>query len=267
MDPYTNPDQQSDTTLQAMITRLEERAKHSVFEGMIRDYIAEIPKDGPLVVLDFGCGTGVVIRALEPVLHPDSDLYGADISSRLLESAQALSEGTRIHWDKVEPQRLPYSSETFDVIIMHTLLSHVSNPEATLEEAARLLKPKGRLIVFDADHAGTTFGLPEYSRMRECDFRLTSAIASHPDICRQMPRYLQAGGFQLRSHRSHVLSECGRGDFWLSSVRGFARLIPALGILSEAEGEAWVKQMLEDHETGKFFAAGAFYTFHAEKAS
>jgi hypothetical protein len=50
-------------------------------------------------------------------------------------------------------------------------------------------------------------------------------------------------------------------------VRGFARLIPALGILSEAEGEAWVKQMLEAHEAGTFFAAGAFYTFHAERNS
>jgi len=152
------------------------------------------------------------------------------------------------------------------VIIMHTLLSHVPNPEATLKEAARVLKPAGRLIVFDADHAGTTFGLKEFSRMRECDFRLTSAIASHPDVCRQMPRYLKAGGFELLSHRSRVLSECGKGDFWLSSVRGFSRLIPALGILSEEEGEEWVKQMLEAHEAGTFFAAGTFYTFHAEKA-
>jgi SAM-dependent methyltransferase len=267
MDPYTNPDQQSHTTLAAMITRLEERAKHSVFEEMIRDYIAEIPKNEPLVVLDFGCGTGVVIRALEPILHPDSELHGADISTQLLEAARTLSGGTRIHWDKVEAHGLPYSSETFDVIIMHTLLSHVPNPEATLKEAARLLKPAGRLIVFDADHAGTTFGLKEFSRMRECDFRLTSAIASQPDICRQMPRYLKAAGFALRSHRSRVLSECGKGDFWLSSVRGFARLIPALGILPEVEGGEWVKQMLEAHETGTFFAAGTFYTFHAERAS
>ena len=266
MDPYTNPDQQSDTTLKAMITRLEERAKHSVFEGMIQDYIAEIPSDQPLVVLDFGCGTGVVIRALEPVLHPDCELHGADISTQLLQAARALSMGTRIHWDKVEPQGLPYSRDTFDVIIMHTLLSHVPDPEATLKEAARLLKPSGRLIVFDADHAGTTFGLKDFSKMRECDFRLTSAIASQPDICRQMPRHLKAAGFALRSHRSRVLSECGKGDFWLSSVRGFARLIPALGILSEAEEKEWVKQMLESHEAGTFFASGTFYTFHAERA-
>ena len=184
MDPYTNPDQQSDTTLKAMITRLEERAKHSVFEGMIQDYIAEIPSDQPLVVLDFGCGTGVVIRALEPVLHPDCELHGADISTQLLQAARALSMGTRIHWDKVEPQGLPYSRDTFDVIIMHTLLSHVPDPEATLKEAARLLKPSGRLIVFDADHAGTTFGLMDFSKMRECDFRLTSALASQPEVAR-----------------------------------------------------------------------------------
>ena len=58
-----------------------------------------------------------------------------------------------------------------------------------------------------------------------------------------------------------MLSECGRGDYWLSSVRGFARLIPALGILPPEEGEAWARQMLQSHEDGTFFASGTFYTF------
>ena len=95
--------------------------------------------------------------------------------------------------------------------------------------------------------------------------KLTSAIATHPDICRQLPRLLKAAGFRLQRHDSTLLSECGTGDFWLSSVRGFARLIPALGILPAAEGQAWVDHMLRSHADGTFFAAGAFYTFHAVK--
>jgi hypothetical protein len=121
------------------------------------------------------------------------------------------------------------------------------------------------LIVFDADHASTTYGLPEYGRMRTVDQTLAEAIATHPDICRQLPRLLKTAGFQLERHRSELFSECGRGDFWLSSVRGFARLIPALGILPEEEGRAWVEAMLGSHEEGTFFAAGSYYTFFASK--
>ena len=101
--------------------------------------------------------------------------------------------------------------------------------------------------------------------MLAVDQKLAEAIATHPDICRQLPRLLKKAGFQLDRHRSELFSECGRGDFWLSSVRGFARLIPALGILPEEEGRAWVEAMLASHEEGTFFAAGSYYTFFASK--
>jgi hypothetical protein len=39
MDPYNNPDQQSEATIQAMVTRLEERGQHPVFAGMIGAYV------------------------------------------------------------------------------------------------------------------------------------------------------------------------------------------------------------------------------------
>jgi hypothetical protein len=45
----------------------------------------------------------------------------------------------------------------------------------------------------------------------------------------------------------------------------FSRLIPAMGIMPEAEGQEWVDHMVRSHDEGTFFASGAFYTFHASK--
>lgn len=50
------------------------------------------------------------------------------------------------------------SAGDFDVVVMHTLVSHVAQPEAVLAEGAPLLKPgTGRLAIFDGDYASMTF--------------------------------------------------------------------------------------------------------------
>lgn len=262
-DPYTNPDAQPEPAIQAMMTRLEERGRHSGFQQMICSYVQTLPKDRPLTVLDLGCGTGVVTRQLLSALHSSSELHGGDVSAELLKEAIRLSPNSRIKWDHLSSGALPYADETFDVITMHTLLSHVPDPLSILTESRRVLKSDGRLIIFDADHAGTTYSQSDYQSTRRMDYLLTSSIATHPDICRQLPRLLKASGFHLSSHHAEVISECCKGDYWLSSVHGFARLIPTLGAVSLDEGEAWVKHMLNAHEEGTFFAAGAFYTFQA----
>ncbi len=263
-DPYTNPDAQPESAIQAMITRLEERGRHSDFLRMIRNYVKTLPTDRALTVLDLGCGTGVVIRQLAETLHLSSIFHGADVSAELLREANRLAPDHRIKWDHISTGPLPYTDATFDIITMHTLLSHVPDPTYILSEARRVLKPDGRLIVFDADHAGTTYNQPDYNTTRRIDHLLTSAIATHPDICRQLPRLLKISGYELSAHDSEVISECGKGDYWLSSVRGFARLIPTIGALSPQEAESWVRYMTDSHEDGTFFAAGAFYTFYAQ---
>ncbi|MFM1943965.1 MAG: hypothetical protein RI897_2947 [Verrucomicrobiota bacterium] len=265
MDPYNDPDSQADATLDAMMTRLEERGSHPAFGRMIGDYLQALVRDRPVRLLDLGCGTGVVTRRAMEVLHAGSEVHGADVSGRLLGRARELGAGSPIQWDHLQGRGLPYGEASFDVVIMHTVLSHVKEPVELLCEVGRVLRGGGQLIVFDADHASTTYGQPDYAVMRRVDHLLTSAIATNPDICRQLPRFLKQAGYGLERHSAEVLSECGRGDFWLSSVRGFARMIPALGILGAEEAEAWVGHMLRSHDEGTFFAAGAFYTFHARR--
>ena len=240
MDPWTNPDSHPDTTVEAMSTRLEDRGQNATFSAMIERYLAQVLPPGPagdlqepIAVLDLGTGTGVVIRACAARVN-GARLHGADVSAKLLDVAKRLDPSSGVTWTKLDPAdggRLPYADGEFDVIVMHTLLSHVQDPVRTLADAARCLKrPNGRLVIFDADHAGTVYGLPDFKAMMETNLKLAAAIAtqvrgrahawmkrrgdvtvsSRPrltkqaDICRQLPRYLRAAGLRLREHHAEV---------------------------------------------------------------
>jgi len=263
MDPYLSPDSQAEEIVDALCTRLEERGGHSAFAGMIADYLEWVPAERPLAAVDLGCGTGVVARRLAGHLAPGSTVVGVDRSERFLERARALDPEARVQWVGAPGEHLPLAEGSQDLVILHTLLSHVEDPATLLREARRVLRPGGQVIVFEADHGSTVFGFPDPVRGRDLVRQLYAGIVHQPDVCQRIPLLLRAAGFFPEHHRGYVLSEAGRADFWLSSVRSFARLIPSLGLLQPSDGEEWVQAQLRAHEENAFFAAAPFYTFAA----
>lgn len=265
MDPYQAADNQPEPVLGAMIARLESRGEHPVFRGFIEDYLSAIQWDAVHRAVDLGCGTGVVTRLVAQHAGLNTRVVGVDLSEKLLKAARGLARAERIEWCCASADALPMEDNSTDLAVLHTLVSHVPNPGAVLREVHRVLRPGGRAVIFDADYASTTFGLADFQRGRQLDLKLFSAIVANLDVCRQLPGLLTAAGLKLTEFRPHVIAEAGRGDFWLSSVRGFEKLIPALGILPEEEGQAWTQELLARHEAGAFFASGNYYTFTAEK--
>ena len=47
---------------------------------------------------------------------------------------------------KIDLQNIPFSDETFDIVICNHMLEHVDDPVAALRELRRVLKPGARLI-------------------------------------------------------------------------------------------------------------------------
>ncbi len=260
MDPYQSPDDQSQAVIDAMVQRLEERGQNDRFDQFIHHYLDVVKVENLTTALDLGCGTGVVTRCLAKRMPEGSFITGVDVSEKLLHEAQVKSPA-HIHWQHYEGARLPFEDHRFDLIVMHTLLSHVPDPVSILKESGRVLKPGGTIVVFDADYASTCYAIQDFHKGREIDTKLFTAVVHNLNVCRVMPRHIRAAGLKLLSSTAHVIAETGKGDFWLSSVKGFSKLIPALQILPEEEGQAWAAEMLESHENGTFFASGNFYTY------
>lgn len=103
----------------------------------------------PLDVADFGCGTGTLSVAIARWARR---VWAIDQNADALAQAKerAAREGfSNIHFLREDLHRLSLPSAERDLVVISQSLHHVESPAAVLVEAARLLKPGGKLVVLE----------------------------------------------------------------------------------------------------------------------
>jgi len=103
----------------------------------------------PLEVADLGCGEGyLTVETARWAKH----VTAVDRSTGVLARAKALAARKKcanITWKKGELEKVPIDSGTIDVAMLSQALHHAAEPAQALSEAARILKPGGRLLILD----------------------------------------------------------------------------------------------------------------------
>jgi phosphatidylethanolamine/phosphatidyl-N-methylethanolamine N-methyltransferase len=98
-------------------------------------------------ILEVGVGTGISL----PDYAPSNRLVGVDLSEPMLRKAQ--ERVAELGLDNVEQlavmdaERLSFPDESFDVVVAQYVITTVPDPEATLDEFARVLKPGGEIVL------------------------------------------------------------------------------------------------------------------------
>jgi phosphatidylethanolamine/phosphatidyl-N-methylethanolamine N-methyltransferase len=98
-------------------------------------------------ILEVGVGTGISL----PDYSPANRLFGIDISEPMLRRAQ--ERVTELGLRNVEglsvmdAERLSFPDNSFDVVVAQYVITTVPDPEATLDEFARVLKPGGEIVL------------------------------------------------------------------------------------------------------------------------
>ena len=99
-------------------------------------------------VLDVGCGTGNLTRALIERLGPAGRVVAVDLSEGMLEAARRKISDPRVQWHLADASRLPLAPASVDRVICCAVWPHLDAPEAAARELARVLRPGGRLHVW-----------------------------------------------------------------------------------------------------------------------
>ena len=124
-----------------------------------------LPRDAPSVMaeklelvwpgssdtaLDVACGSGTFALALAPRV---SHVYGLDLTwEMLLEAGKArLSQkAPNVTFHRGDAEHLPYKASCFDLVTCGHALHHFPFPERVLGEIAWIIKPSGRIGIFDS---------------------------------------------------------------------------------------------------------------------
>lgn len=192
------------------------RALHvseAAVESAMRDVVGPAPFQR---FLDLGTGTG---RLLDLFSDRYESGLGVDTSHDMLRVARANLERSGTSGAQVrhgDIYALPAQSEDFDVVAIHQVLHYLDDPAGALVEAARALRPGGRMLIVDfAPHE------LEFLRLEHAHRRLGF---SHE----QMAAWMSAAGLDLLSIRD-LAPEAGSSDqltvtLWLARDPREARI-------------------------------------------
>jgi SAM-dependent methyltransferase len=254
----------SDAEARQQAARLELRARAEDESAAREEYLGLLGLSQGERVLDVGCGSGVVTRAIAQRVGPGGTVVGIDSSPALValarEYADAAQRGTRIEWRVGDCRALPFADASFDAVIAATVLAHVPGAEAAVAEMVRVTRPGGRVAVFDFDGDGFLFAHPDRQRTRrivaaQCDH---GAVNGH--LIREMPGLLSGLGVRNVKAKAFMPLERDPEGFYADFARRAARTAARVGAISDEELSAWLEQLDDVLRAGRF-VGGRLHVF------
>ncbi|HEY7249336.1 MAG TPA: methyltransferase domain-containing protein [Methylomirabilota bacterium] len=221
---------------------LELRASMPQQQEMQRTYLRDIEFPEGARVLEVGCGTGAIARVLAgwPKVK---DVLGVDPSPYLVDRARALNPGLpNLIFEVGDGRSLGLKGASVDVVIMHTVLTHVQGPELMLTEARRVLRPGGWLGVCDGDFSTATLATGDLDPLEVCVEAFVDGFVQDRWMVRRMSGLASAAGFAVSPLRSYGLLETTKPGLTLTWVDrgtdvlvGRGRISPELAAALKAE--------------------------------
>lgn len=137
-----------------------------VDEAKVEAVLLEVFGDQTHDLLDIGTGTGRILQLFAPRIGFG---LGIDTSREMLSVARANLDRTSLRNCQVrhgDMYHLPLPDGSFDAATLHNVLHFADDPGAALAEAARVLRPGGRLAVVDFEHHELEFLRREHAHRR-----------------------------------------------------------------------------------------------------
>jgi len=204
-----------------------------------------------MCLLDCGCGVGSITIDLAEIVAP-GPVIGLDMDDSQLEIARqsARERGlTNVTFEQGNVYQLRFEAGTFDAVLAHTLLYHLSDPLQALKEFYRLLKPGGVVAISDDDLNTITVSPdhPLVSKLTNLMTRIVLFNGGNPFYSRHLRSLLLEAGFARSEGFAVAADYYGRLDETRRMATIIHRLLndPALRQIVLTQGWATQSELEE----------------------
>jgi ubiquinone/menaquinone biosynthesis C-methylase UbiE len=206
-DLYARVTEVAPPILDGLMTALELRAADPQLRAMLVAYLRDAALPRGARVLEVGCGTGAVTRSI--AAWPGvSAAVGLDPSPVFVARARELASNlASVTYKVADGRSLPFSEASFDAVVFHTTLCHVTEPQIMLAEAARVLRDDGCVTIFEGDYAAATVATRAGDPLERCAEAFREHFVHDPWLARRLLPLVRAAGLGVRSVRSHSYAE------------------------------------------------------------
>lgn len=171
------------------------------------------------LVLEVGCGTGVIVRKLAHL--GASRAVGLDLDPAALsfarEQGQESGEARGVVYVQGDACELPFPDSVFDVVVCHYLLLWLADPAQGVREMARVVRPSGHVLACaEPDYGGRVDYPPEMASLGRCQAEALRGQGADPEIGRRLGELFVAARL-----RTTVGVMAGRWDLPASPGAGF----------------------------------------------
>lgn len=118
-----------------------------IFQSFADDMAARAARLSPRAVLETAAGTGVVTRALAPLLPSNASYTVTDFNQPMLDHAAAhMAPDARFYWRQADAMALPFAHASFDLVCCQFGAMFFPDRVAAFREARRVLQPAGHFL-------------------------------------------------------------------------------------------------------------------------
>ncbi len=263
-DPFQNVDAAGEEFIATFADSMDARQSDPKMEAIVSSYLSKMKFGKGSLTVEVGAGAGAVTRRIAAKANPER-VVGFEPSQGFVNEAKSRAvQHSNVSFEVADGTALPLQDGVVDNLVLHTVLTHVQRPELLLEEAWRVLKPGGCLVVCDSDFSKAELSSGPNDPLDVCAKAFVREFVTDPHIVAKLRPMIISAEFVLSDFdvQSRTVSD---NDQMLPWVEETAKRMFERGDIGQALLDGLVSEYRRRASAGTLYGYQVFATAVAIK--